>query len=65
MNLLEKLLNEKKTENGDVSYKSTGNNLTDLLFMTPYFEKNLNQVNIGTSDKEKLFSMFIRDPRFG
>ena len=65
MNLLEKLLNEKKTENGDISYKTTGNNLTDLLFMTPYFEKNLNQVKIGTSDKEKLFSMFIRDPRFG
>lgn len=33
--------------------------------MTPYFEKNLDQVNIGTSEKEKLFSMFIRDPRFG
>lgn len=65
MNELEKILNEKKTENGDKAYKSTGNNLTDLFFMTPYFEKNLAQVNIGNTEKEKLFSMFIRDPRFG
>lgn len=65
MNELKKLLNEKKTENGDVSYKSTGDNLTDLFFMTPYFEKHLDEVNIGNTEKEKLFSMFIRDPRFG
>jgi len=65
MNEIEKILNEKLTENGDKSYKSTGNNLTDLLFMTPFFEKNLDQASIGTSEKEKLFSMFIRDPRFG
>lgn len=65
MNLLEKINAEKKTENGDVSYKTTGNNLTDLFFMTSFFEKNLDQVKIGTSDKEKLFSMFIRDPRYG
>lgn len=65
MNELEKLFNEKTTENGDKAYKSTGSNLTDLFFMTAFFEKNLDQVNIGTSDKEKLFSMFIRDPRYG
>ena len=65
MNEIEKILNEKKTENGDIAYKTTGNNLTDLFFMTPFFEKNLDQVNIGTSEKEKVFSMFIRDPRFG
>lgn len=69
MNELEKIINkkqnEKLTENGDKAYKSTGNNLTDIFFMTPYFEKNLEQVNIGTSEKEKIFSMFIRDPRFG
>lgn len=69
MNELEKIINknqnEKLTENGDKAYKSTGNNLTDIFFMTPYFEKNLDQINIGTSEKEKLFSMFIRDPRFG
>jgi len=65
MNKLEKLMNEKYTENGDKAYKSTGNNLTDLFFMTPYFEKHLDEVSIGTSEKEKLFSMYIRDPRFG
>ena len=65
MNELEKIMYEKKTENGDKAYKSTGNNLTDLFFMTAFFEKNLDQVHIGESEKEKLFSMFVRDPRFG
>lgn len=65
MNSLQKILNEKKTENGDKSYKTTGDNLTDIFFMTPFFEKNLNQVTIGNSEKEKIFSMFVRDPRFG
>jgi len=65
MNEIEKILNEKRTENGDKSYKSTGNNLVDLFFMTPYFEKNLDEVTIGTSERDKIFSMFVRDPRFG
>ena len=65
MNNLQKMMYEKRTENGDKAYKTTGNNLTDLFFMTPYFEKHLDEVSIGTSDKEKLFSMYIRDPRFG
>lgn len=65
MNILEKMLNEKYTENGDKAYKSTGNNLTDLFFMTAYFEKHLDQVQIGQSEMEKIFSMFIRDPRYG
>lgn len=65
MNELEKIFNEKLTENGDKSYKSTGDNLTDLFFMTPYFEKHLDEATIGTSEKEKVFSMFVRDPRFG
>ena len=65
MNNLQKILNEKKTENGDKAYRTTGNNLTDLFFMTPFFEKNLDQVNIGDTEKEKVFSMFVRDPRFG
>lgn len=59
MNELEKIINkkqnEKLTENGDKAYKSTGNNLVDLFFMTPYFEKNIDQVNIGKSEKEKIF----------
>lgn len=65
MNELEKLFAEKRTENGDVAYNTTGDNLTDLFFMTPFFEKHLDQVKIGDSEREKLFSMFVRDPRFG
>ena len=65
MNELEKILNEKLTENGDLAYKSTGSELLDILFMSPYFEKHLDEVSIGTSNKEKLFSMFMRDPRYG
>ena len=65
MTELEKIFATKRTENGDLAYKTTGNNLTDLFFMTPYFEKHLDEVKIGTSEKEKVFSMFIRDPRFG
>lgn len=33
--------------------------------MTSYFEKHLNEVSIGESEKEKTFSMFIRDGRHG
>jgi len=65
MNALQKIMSEKKTENGDKSYKTTGNNLADLFFMTPFFEKHLDQVSIGVSEKDKLFSMFVRDPRYG
>ena len=42
MNELEKILNEKLTENGDLAYKSTGSEQLDILFMSPYFEKHLN-----------------------
>ena len=65
MNELQKMKLRKQTENGDVSYKSTGDNLADILFMTAYLEKHLDEVKIGTSETEKLFSMYIRDPRFG
>ena len=65
MNELEKLFATKKTENGDISYSTTGNKLADLIFLTPFFEKHLDQVNIGNSEKEKLLSMYIRDPRYG
>lgn len=65
MNELEKLFAEKRTENGDVAYSTSGSKLLDLLFMTAYFEKHLGEVKIGNSDKEKLFAMFVRDGRFG
>jgi len=62
---LEKLFNVTLTENGDVSYKSSGNKLIDILFKGEYYTKHLAEVRIGTSNIEKLFSMFIRDPRYG
>lgn len=65
MNKIEKILSKKKTENGDIAYTTTGNNLTDLLFMSEFFNKHLDQAKIGTSEKEKLLSMFVRDGRFG
>ena len=65
LNELEKLFNEKLTENGDKAYKSTGSKLLDILFMTEYYQNNLEKVKIGNSKKDKLFSMFIRDGRFG
>lgn len=57
--------NIKRTENGDIAYSSTGNNLLDILFMTEYFQNHLDDVKIGTTPKEKLFSLFVRDPRYG
>lgn len=66
---LEKLFKESKlytTENGDLTYESTGNTYVDILFKTPLLEKNLNLVpKLDDSHKSKLFSMFIRDPRRG
>lgn len=65
MNNLKKIMSTKLTENGDISYKTTGDNLSDLFFMTAFFEKHIDEAHIGNSDKEKLFSMFTRDPRYG
>ncbi len=65
MNELRKIMSEKVTENGDAAYNTTGNNLADILFMADFFQKNLDSVHIGNSDREKLFSMMMRDPRFG
>lgn len=67
MNELERLFNKKRTENGDIAYRSTGNDLLDILFMTSYYEKHLEELKykIGTSEKEKIFARFIRDPRHG
>lgn len=62
---LEEIFNKKINENGDESYYSTNNHLLDLLFMTEYYSKHLDEIKIGDSHKEKIFSMFIRDPRLG
>lgn len=65
LNELKKMRAEKLTENGDKAYNTTGDDVTDLFFMTAYFEKHLDEAHIGTSEREKLLSMYIRDPRFG
>ena len=65
MNKLQKLNHVKLTENGDIAFDTTGDNLLDILFMSAYYEKHLDEVRIGNSDKDKLFARFIRDPRFG
>lgn len=62
---LSQLFNHKLTENGDYTHKSTGNHLVDLIFQAEYYQKHLNEVHIGDSDIERLFSMFMRDPRHG
>lgn len=53
------------TENGDVAYISTGNKLIDILFQSNWLRTHPEQAIIGASDKERLFSMFMRDPRYG
>lgn len=65
MNSLEKLFAKKLTENGDDAFNTTGDKLLDLLFMSEYYSKHLNEVEIDKGDLEVLFSMFMRDPRFG
>lgn len=66
MNELQKIRNIKRTENGDVSYKSTGNKYLDILFMSEYFQNHLDEVPvIDSNEYGELFAMFIRDPRLG
>lgn len=65
MNSLEKLFAKKRTENGDDAFNTTGDKLLDLLFMSEYYSKHLDEVEIDEGDLEVLFSMFMRDPRFG
>ena len=64
---LEEIFNAKLTENGDIAFSSTGDNkLLDILFLTEYYQKHLNEVpQLDDSPINQLFSMFIRDPRYG
>ena len=57
--------NVTRTVNGDIAYKSTGNNLIDILFQSNWLRNHTEDISIGTSEKERVFSMFMRDPRFG
>lgn len=64
---LDSLFSHKLTENGDDALVTTGNNLLDIMFMTEYYRGHIDEAlnKIGESDTERLFSMFIRDPRYG
>lgn len=55
----------KLTENGDIAFSTTNNQFVDLLFFAEYYSRNLNKVIIGKDEKSKIFSMMMRDPRFG
>ena len=65
MKELESLFINKITENGDTSFNTTRDNLLDILFMSAYYEKHLEEVSIGDSKKEQIFAMFMRDGRYG
>ncbi|MGL4453749.1 MAG: DUF2828 family protein [Paraclostridium sp.] len=65
MKELKRIFAEKKTENGDIAYNTTGKKLVDILFMSQYYREHLNEVKIGNTEKDKLFAMFMRDPRNG
>lgn len=63
---IEEIFSQKRTENGDVAYTKINNdNLLNILFLTEYYQNHLSEVNIGNSEKDKLFARFIRDPRLG
>ena len=66
---LEEIFNDTKlTENGDISFSrvSKDNELLNILFATEFYQKHLDQVPLLESTEiNQLFSMFIRDPRFG
>lgn len=53
------------TENGDLAYTNVNSSLVDILFKSEYYRKHPDEVSIGTSEKERLFSMMMRDPRYG
>lgn len=66
MKELEEIFAKKLTENGDEAYNTTGDKLTDILFMSQYYRTHLDEVpNIKDCYRAKTFAMFIRDPRFG
>ena len=57
----------KHTENGDLAFnKASSDNMLNILFMTEYYSKHLDETpQLGSSELDKLFAMFIRDPRYG
>lgn len=64
---LEEIFNTKLTENGDISFTKTGDNkLLDILFLTEYYKNHIEELpKLEDTEFNQLFSMFIRDPRYG
>lgn len=63
---LEEIFALKTTDNGDKAYNTTMNPMLDILFMSEYYSKHLDEIPmIGKTEREKLFAMMMRDPRFG
>ena len=66
MNVEQVFGNAKMTENGDLAFNSTTNPMIDILFMTEYYQKHIKEMpTLEVNDYNKLFAMFMRDPRFG
>ena len=67
MNLQEIFDNVKMTENGDVAYnKVSSDTFLNILFLTEYYQKHLDEVPaLQDTQLDRLFAMFIRDPRYG
>ena len=64
---LNEIFHTKLTENGDIAFtKVSDDALLNILFLTEYYQKHLNEVpQFGTDEEAQLFAMFIRDPRYG
>lgn len=64
---LQEVFNAKFTENGDIAFsKVSDNTKLNILFLSEYYQNHLSDVpKLENTDRDKLFSMFIRDPRFG
>ena len=64
---LEEIFSQKLTENEDIAFsKASSDVLLDTLFLTEYYQKHLDEVpHLMATPLNRLFAMFIRDPRFG
>ena len=64
---LDEIFNAKLTENGDIAFKKASDNpLLNILFLTEYYQKHLDEIpTLEDSNINRLFAMFIRDPRLG
>jgi len=64
---LDEIFNLKLTENGDIAFSKVSNNpLLNILFLTEYYSKHREEApQLEDNDLNRLFSMFIRDPRYG